>query len=256
MTAPAVPRPAATVMLLRDGDGLEVLLVERSTNLQFVPGAHVFPGGAVSAGDEASGLDFDLDADEATAILGVDRHGLAFWMAAVRECFEETGVLLATGPDGSALDPTHPVFAEADRVRAEVESGVLGLAEHLGRHGVRPALRELAYVAHWITPEFSPRRYDTRFFAALMPTGQRGLADGEEAVGCEWWRPDQALAAWQAGTIDLITPTASSLRLLAGFTTAAEAIGAFQAGARRPHRIAEPEGGVRVPVPGDEEVVR
>lgn len=252
VATPVVPRPAATVMLLRDDPGLEVLLLERSSALSFVPGAHVFPGGAVSPGDELGHGDGGLHPDEASVMLGVAGLALSFWMAAIRECFEETGVLLATAPDGSMPDSSHPALADADRVRAALELGEMTLAEHLERHGLRPALDALAYVAHWITPEVSPRRYDTRFFATRMPPGQQIFADGGEAVAHSWWRPEQALAEWEAGRIELITPTAASLRLLGEFATVAEAIEAFHAGARSEGRVTDPAGGVRVPIPTDD----
>lgn len=257
MIAPVTPRPAATVMLLRDAEepapdgGVEVLLLERSGRTAFVPGAHVFPGGAVEARDaHAAVADVveGLDDTTASAILGVDAGGLAFWVAAVRECFEEAGILLAGGEHGH-IDDDHPALAEPVSLRADIESGRLDLIDHLTDHGLRLRLDQVSYVARWITPEESPRRYDTRFFAAAMPPAQQASADDWEAVSSRWWRPSDALAGWQAGQLHLIEPTVSSLRLLTTFTGAHDALDAFHAGSRRPERIAESAGGVRVPLP-------
>jgi len=234
--APVVPRPAATVMLLRDGDGgPEVLLVERASSTPFVPGAHVFPGGAVDPGDIAHDDEHDdvvvgRSAEEASALLGVDRGGRAHFLTAVRECVEEAGVVLAVDAAGHPVDGTHPLFAELDGVRVALERGTESLADVYRRHGLRVPLDRLAYVARWITPEPSPRRYDARFFAAAMPAGQQARADGWEAVDAGWWRPSDALSDWQAGRIDLIEPTIASLELLARFGSVDEAMATLQSG--------------------------
>ena len=251
MSEPVVPRPAATVMLLRDRDHLEVLLLHRSSSAPFVPGAHVFPGGAVEPADAADHDDLvvGLDTDSADGMLDVEDGGRAYWIAAVRECLEEVGVLLATDRRGGHIDAAHPLLAELDRVRRDVEDGRRTLAEVYRAHDLRLPLGEIAYVSRWITPESSPRRYDARFFVAAMPPGQRTLADGWEAIHVEWWHPTDALVAWQAGTIELIEPTVASLRLLQRFDTTSEALAALSQGARRAHRVPEPTGGVRVPLP-------
>lgn len=255
MTTPAVPRPAATVMLLRDGDGLEVLLMHRSSAAPFVPGAHVFPGGALEPADAADHTDLVDGLDDATAdrVLGVERDGPAFWIAAVRECLEEVGVLLATDPQGDPLPADHEVFGELDTIRTEVERGERTLIDVYRSHDLRFPLGSITYVSRWITPEFSPRRYDARFFAAVMPPHQTSSADGWEAVHTEWWRPADALADWQAGRIELIEPTVASLRLLHGFESAADALAVLAEGARLDHRIPEPTGGIRVPLPHEVE---
>lgn len=248
---PVVPRLAATVMLLRDSDGPEVLLLRRSSATPFVPGAHVFPGGALEAGDAAIHDDLidGLEAVEAERVLGVTGDARAFWVAAVRECLEEAGVLLATDGRGRPVAHDHDVFADLAGVRAAVEHGLRPLASLYRDHGLRLPLGSIAYVSRWITPAFSPRRYDARFFAAAMPPGQRSTADGWEAVDAAWWRPATALDDWEAGRIELIGPTVASLRLLSRFATAHEALEAVQQGARRTRRVAEPSGGERVPLP-------
>lgn len=251
MNQPVTPRPAATVMLLRDAPQLEVLLLRRSGNTPFVPGAHVFPGGAVDPGDadaRIASIADGLEEDTATSILGVASDGLAFWVAAVRECLEEAGVVLARAGD-ETVTGDHPVFAELETLRRRVESGDEHLADVYARHGLRLPLDELAYVAQWITPAESPRRYDTRFFAVAMPPGQEPVVDDWEAVDASWWRPADALESWQAGTIDLIEPTVASLALLADFPSAERALSTLHSGARRSERVREPAGGIRVPLP-------
>lgn len=223
---PVVPRPAATLMLLRDGSrGLEVLLLQRNASTPFVPGAHVFPGGAVDEADaDHDDVVEGLDAREADGLLGVEAGGRSFFLTAVRECIEEAGVVLARGADGELVRDDHPVFVDLDHTRLALEAGTRSLADLYRQHGLRAPLDQIAYVSRWITPEPSPRRYDARFFAAAMPEGQDAGVDGWEAVAAGWWRPTDALSDWQAGRIELIEPTVASLQLLEQFDTAAAAM--------------------------------
>ena len=233
MTAPVpvTPRPAATVMLLRDQPthGLEVLLLRRSENTPFVPGAHVFPGGAVEASDDDAGFDAHTDLTDVAAseILRVPSGGRAFWVAAVRECLEEAGVLLSTS-GGQPVDDSHPLLSDEPALRAGLEDGTLRLLDLCLEHRLGLGLDRMVYVSQWITPEESPRRYDTRFFAAAMPDGQSASADEWEAVAAQWWQPTRALESWQAGDIQLIEPTVASLRLLAGHADAEGALDALR----------------------------
>jgi 8-oxo-dGTP pyrophosphatase MutT (NUDIX family) len=229
----AVPRPAATVMVLRDRPGgLEVLLLQRATSTPFVPGAHVFPGGAVDEADhDHEDVVEGLSLDEADELLGVEGGGRAFWLTAVRECLEEAGVVLAVDHEGRPVDGEHPVFVDLDATRTALEAGTRTLAEVYRQHGLRVPLGQVAYVSNWVTPEPAPRRYDARFFAAAMPEGQRAGADGWEAVAAEWWKPSAALADWQAGRIELIEPTVVSLELLCEYGRAADALHSIRAAA-------------------------
>ena len=230
---PVVPRPAATVMLLRDRpDGMEVLLLQRAASTPFVPGAHVFPGGAVDdADDDHDDVVDGLSRDEADRILGVVGGGRTFWLTAVRECLEEAGVVLAVDRDDRPVTDDHPVFEDLDATRIALESGSRTIADLYRQHRLRVPLDRVAYVSNWITPEPSPRRYDARFFAAAMPEGQHAGADGWEAVDAGWWKPTQALADWQAGRIELIEPTVVSLQLLCRFASTSEALAAIGEGA-------------------------
>ncbi|MEM9714441.1 MAG: hypothetical protein AAGA17_19620, partial [Actinomycetota bacterium] len=168
-------RDAATVMLVRDGDdGLEVFMLRRNLDSAFVAGAYVFPGGAVDPEDADDPLLDELcvgrtDPD-ASRSLGVERGGLAYWVAAIRESFEEAGVLLAHTPGGEFVS-----FAESDVEerfadhRVAVDAGRVRLAEVCRAEGLTLAVAELHYFSHWITPKGPPRRYDTRFFVCRAP---------------------------------------------------------------------------------------
>ncbi|WP_436794577.1 NUDIX hydrolase [Actinospongicola halichondriae] len=232
-TTPVTPRPAATVMLLRNAptgrDGLEVLLLRRSTDTPFVPGAHVFPGGAVEDRDADAAWDAVTDFDDATAsaALDVDAGGRAYWVAAVRECLEEAGVFIAT-VDDVHIDDTHPVLTDEDGLRADLERGDTSLLDLCLEHRLRLPLEHMTYFAQWITPAESPRRYDTRFFAVPMPDGQSASADGWEAVDATWWAPTDALESWQADAIQLIEPTVESIRLLVGHDSVDHAMAALR----------------------------
>lgn len=221
-------------MLLRDvatgaSGSLEVLLLRRSANTPFVPGAHVFPGGAVDVGDGDGAWDERTDLDDAVAsrMLGIDHGGRAYWIAALRECLEEAGVLIAT-EDGLTIDDTHAVLADEDELRSDLEQGRVSFLEVCRRHGLHLPLDRVVYVAQWITPEESPRRYDTRFFAVPMPSGQSASADLWEAVDASWWKPADALDSWQADLIELIEPTLESLRLLVGHDSVDDAMAALR----------------------------
>jgi 8-oxo-dGTP pyrophosphatase MutT (NUDIX family) len=213
---PATPRDAATVILVRPGPGVEVFLLRRTKVLEFAPGACVFPGGSVD----------ERDADPAIAetgwigpspadlghLLGISaERACALVCAAVRETFEESGVLLA-GPSQAEL-----VRDDAIKDRQALLDGSLSLGELLGRRGLKLRADLLTPWARWITPEISPRRFDTWFFAAALPPGQLAAAGPGEADSGTWWRPSAALEAARAGEITLLPPTAVTLAELAAY---------------------------------------
>jgi 8-oxo-dGTP pyrophosphatase MutT (NUDIX family) len=245
VTAAVTPRPAATVMLLRDaptdagsrhgvtgtGERLEVLLLRRSARTPFVPSAHVFPGGAVEVRDHDPALAAHVDGlDDVTASaeLGIHRGGMAFWLAAVRECLEEAGVLLAADEHGRAIADDHPALDGLDRLRRQIESGSHDLGRLCEKHRLRLPLGDVVLVSRWITPAESPRRYDTRFFAAAMPPGQQAVPDRWEAVEAAWWHPADALGAWHAAEMHLIEPTVASLELLTAYESSNAALDALR----------------------------
>jgi 8-oxo-dGTP pyrophosphatase MutT (NUDIX family) len=251
----AVPvRDAATVMLVRDGDrGPEVFMLRRSLRSVFVGGAYVFPGGAVDASDRAPELQTLCPARRdatASALLGVPDGGLAFWVAAVRECFEEAGVLLA-GPV-SFDDPEVAARFEAHRER--LNDGATNLAEICRVEGLTLDVGAIHYFAHWITPLGAPRRYDTRFFVAAAPAGQVGLHDDREVIANVWVRPSDALERRASGEYELIEPTFRTLQALERFASAAELLDAARRAEDDPDsvpRMSRSNEGVRIPLPGD-----
>lgn len=255
-------RDAATVMLVRDatdGDGIEVFMLRRNLQSDFVGGAYVFPGGAVDDHDRHDDLDAVCegrsDAD-ASRRLGIDRGGLAFWVAAIRECFEEAGVLLAYDASGALVRFDDPDTDQRFRLhRKAVDVGERRLIEICQEEGLRLAVDSMYYFSHWITPEGAPRRYDTRFFVARAPEGQEPLHDDREVIANLWIRPAEALARFEAGEFDLIFPTMRSLMSLARFESCDDLIAAAAATDEVPAilpRIVEDEGGgYRIVLPGD-----
>ena len=215
-----VPRPAATLILLRDGDaGPEIFMLKRSPSAAFVANAYVFPGGGLDAADHKA-LDrvTGLTEAEANRRLGVDAGGLAYWVAAVRECFEEAGILIATHESGEPLDPER---ANALAVHREaVNAGTLAFGELLAREKLAIPAERIAYFSHWVTAPGRPRRFSARFFVARAPEGQHGSHDQGETVASEWVRPHLALERCSKGEIELVHPTRISLTEMAAFERA------------------------------------
>ncbi|MDQ6881861.1 MAG: MBL fold metallo-hydrolase, partial [Pseudomonadota bacterium] len=198
---PAVPRPAATVLLLRDTvDGIEVLMTRRSAGASFAPGAHVFPGGGIDDADSAS---HDIAARRPTQ----DDLRLTQAIAAIRESFEELGVLLARHADGRPADDSD--IATLDRKGP--------FAAQCRARGLTLAADRVHVLAHWITDRDLPRRFDVPFLVARMPQNQAPVADGAEQFEPAWVKPADALARHQAGGFFMIFPTIRTLQRLAGF---------------------------------------
>lgn len=224
---PVAPRPAALLILARDGEaGLEVFMLQRTGKADFVPGAHVFPGGGVDAADghaAIAALAGDTNDATASAALGLPSGGLGYWVGAVRECFEEAGLLLAERRDGAALDFSLPEVAArfAERRRA-LNAGHITFAELCASESLRLTLERMVYFAHWITPVGMNRRYDTRFFVAPAPLGQLASHDEAETVDSVWIRPADALARHATGSFSLVYATRETLHALSGFATVAD----------------------------------
>jgi 8-oxo-dGTP pyrophosphatase MutT (NUDIX family) len=253
-------RDAATVMLVRDGaGGLEVFMVRRNLRSDFIGGAYVFPGGAVDPADRHADLEAvcagRTDA-EASAALGIPSGGLAFWVAAIRECFEEAGVLLAYDAGGDVVRLDDPATeARFAAHRADVDAGRRRLVEICTEESLRLAVDALHYFSHWITPVGPPRRYDTRFFVAAAPAAQVPLHDDGETVASTWIGPAAALRRHRDGDFDLILPTIRNLSALTRFGSAAELLAAAAAiddvPTIQPRVVVEEGGGVRILLPGD-----
>jgi len=190
----------------------------------------VFPGGRVDGVDHADEIApycRGLDDAEASRQLGIDGGGLAFWVAAVRECFEEAGVLLAQRREGGPL-----TLRNEDR--HAVHDGELSLVELCRRDDLVLDLSTTHYVAHWITPMGERRRFDTRFFLCETPDGQEPLHDDKETVDSLWIRPSEALRMQLAGELTMMPPTIENLRFLEPHQTAEAAVAAGAAVADPP----------------------
>ncbi len=230
--AEIVPRPAATVTLVRDTPGgLEVLMMQRNFKSVFMPGMQVFPGGAVDEADsseECASLCVGMDDAEASRILGIKSGGLAYWVAAIRESFEEAGILLACDDKGETvtLDDASRAARFHD-YRHRVEKGEHPFSAMLKDEGLRLPLTGMRYFSHWITPLGAPRRYDTRFFIAVAPESQAPLHDNRETINHAWIRPAHALDGNKQGTFKMRTPTVHTLGLFASHDSATSLIEAM-----------------------------
>jgi len=233
---PVRARPAATVILLRDGaPGLEVLLLKRHARTLFGPGASVFPGGAVDAVD--AGPDqppCNLDDATASAELGLTTAGLAYRMAAIRECFEEAGILLAQHTDGTLISMDQPdMLRRFEQRREALRHQRLSLAELCRHEDLQVYGSRLHYVSHWITPAYSPKRFDTRFFLAVVPPRQEATCCGRETVDQYWTTPEAGLEAHRSGELDLMTPTSDTLERLRRYASTDAVIAELARGKER-----------------------
>jgi glyoxylase-like metal-dependent hydrolase (beta-lactamase superfamily II)/8-oxo-dGTP pyrophosphatase MutT (NUDIX family) len=215
-STPVVPVPAATVVLIRPGRaGLEVLLTQRPRSMAFAPDMHVFPGGRVDEGDAAPRLlRRSIVAPEAAALaLGGDLtpiEALAVHVAAIRELFEEAGVLLADGGRGGVPIPVRA----ASEARSALVGGDAGFESIVDELDLRLRTDLLVPLSRWVTPPTLPRRFDARFFAAGLPAGARVSFEGDEVAGHRWLTPAAGLAAMAAGEIGMWLPTSATLQQL------------------------------------------
>jgi 8-oxo-dGTP pyrophosphatase MutT (NUDIX family) len=231
---PVPVRDAATVVLLRDGPaGLETFLLQRVRAMAFAAGMTVFPGGAVDARDAEPDIGWSGPPAAAWAkpLAAAEPLARALVCAAVRETFEESGVLLA-GPTATEICTVDSPQWEAER--AAVERGELSLATLLARRGLVLRADLLRPWAHWITPPGERRRYDTRFFVAALPAGQATRTVTGEAETALWLRPADALAEGQRGLRGLMPPTLVTLEEVAEHPTVAEVLAAAERRVIRP----------------------
>jgi 8-oxo-dGTP pyrophosphatase MutT (NUDIX family) len=223
MNAPA--RPASTVVLARrSSGGFEVFLVRRHDNIAFMGGAHVFPGGRVDDADYADDplAWCDGGADPRMRDRSV-AEAIAFHVAAVRELFEEAGVLLARGADGQMVRIAGDAVTRFDAYRRGLLDGSVTLREIVGREQLRLALDALALFAHWVTPFVETRRFDTYFFLAVAPESQTATHDEQETTHGVWVAPGEALERCLRNEIALPPPTWTTLRALSRFATVEDA---------------------------------
>lgn len=215
------PRPAATLVVVRASEnGFEVLLSRRAERGDHNSGAWVFPGGLVDPADrDAHDCCTGLDDAAASARLGVAAGGLDYYIAAVRECFEESGLLFATDARGVLVELGDAAGARLAPWRSTLHRGERRLGEFCKELGIALAVDRLIYLSHWITPLGRPKRFDTRFFLAVAPPVQTAAHDGTEMVEQLWLRPADALL--ESAALKLLTPTLKTLELLARFASLA-----------------------------------
>jgi 8-oxo-dGTP pyrophosphatase MutT (NUDIX family) len=225
----ANPRPAATVVVLRDSSsGPEVFMVRRHADTAFMGGAHVFPGGRVEKADRDGGEAWcDGIAHAARQLPDLPSwEAVAYHVAATRELFEEAGVLLARSADGEfvslAGESDHARFKQD---RAAVHRGQTTLRSLIERERLRLALDALVLFAHWVTPPIDTRQFDTRFFMTRVPPHQTPAHDDTETTHSIWMTPADAIEHSQRGEIVLPPPTWSTIRELEPFASVDEALG-------------------------------
>jgi 8-oxo-dGTP pyrophosphatase MutT (NUDIX family) len=215
----ATPRDAATVVLLRDGvDGVETWLMRRVDAMTFAPGMSVFPGGSVDPTDADLEVSWSGPgpADFAADFGCEEGQARGLVTAAARETFEETGVLLAV--------PATARTAEIDIAREAVENHELAFSALLIRLGCALDTAGLRPWSRWITPEFAPKRFDTRFFVAALPSGAVASAVTSEAREADWVPVRRAVTEWEAGERPMFTPTIATLTTIAGYESVAEVL--------------------------------
>lgn len=222
---PSTPRSAATILLLREGaNGMEVLMVVRHHQIDFASGALVFPGGKLAPGD--------YDARLLTRCTGGDgwsAEQLALRVGAIREAFEESGILLARARGSAALIGAERATELGGRYRKALDAGALGMGDMLDTEDLVLACEELVPFAHWITPDFMPKRFDTHFYLAAAPAEQRAVHDGTEMVDSEWLRPADVLQLAAAGTRTLVPATLLNVQKLAQNTNVNAALSTARA---------------------------
>jgi 8-oxo-dGTP pyrophosphatase MutT (NUDIX family) len=252
MTFDVPVRPAATVVLLDDATGaLKVFMVRRHHAVAFMAGAHVFPGGRVDPGDrdvQSCWCDLPYEADDP----GRPNHAVR--AAAVRELFEEAGILIARDDAGDivAIDE-HPVRSRFDTYRSDVHENRVSLRKVAVRERLRLALDALIPFARWITPPTELRRFDTWFFVARMPPRQHAAHESIEATDSFWIAPADALAAARRGDMLLPPPTWVTLQSLAAFTSVDEVLhwaSTVAIEGRQPSVVKESDG-THMLLPGD-----
>jgi 8-oxo-dGTP pyrophosphatase MutT (NUDIX family) len=224
---PVEPRPASTVVLLRDGEhGIAVYLLRRHSRMAFAAGMYAFPGGAVDPRDYDAEIAWSgpAVAEWAERMQCPEPEARALVCAALRETFEESGVLLAGEGTGMLIADTRGEDWEADRAALVARS--LSFSALVARRGLVLRTDLLSYWAHWVTPEFEPRRYDTRFFVARMPAGQRTRDVSGEADRAHWMSAAEAARGAADGTMEMLPPTSVTLAEIAAYGTVSDLLDA------------------------------
>lgn len=235
MTAPSKPKQAATVILLRPAErkGFEVFLTRRPDGMPFLGGMYCYPGGTVSKEDcraEIIARTIGRTANQARQIIGAafrPEDAIGLWIAAVREVFEEVGVLLAVDAHGAKISMTGERAARLIRCHEELSKRTLTFAALLEREQLYCDLAGLSHFSTWQTPAQFTMRFDTRFFIAVLPEGQTPLPTSYEVAHSVWLTPDRAMQLFNRNELPMIFPTFASLRTLADFDTLASLLREF-----------------------------
>ena len=224
MTTPI--KPAATVILMRElkeGD-FEIFMVKRSNRSAF-GSLYVFPGGKLDPEDSENDLyqycEGMSDA-EASKQIGIENNGLSFWIAGIRECFEEAGVLLAN-PENLIMQDAEKL----DKLRTELNNKAITFKDICVSESLSLRVKNIVPCAHWITPAIEPKRFDTRFFLAKVNSEQLATHDGFELTESFWIKPMDALKKFQNGEMNMILPTIKNIEKLAEFSSSTEAFNYF-----------------------------
>lgn len=224
-------KPAATVLLVRDAaaGGVEVFMLRRTFNAAFASGMFVFPGGKVDDVDgvgEIAELCDGLTDSHASALLGIASGGLAYWVACIRECFEEAGVLLARHEStGDVVRFDDAATAQRFELEREnIHDGSVALLDLCKREGLHLTTDDIHYVSHWITPMGEKRRFDTRFFIARAPQAQEPLHDDGETIESFWISPQEAIERAHEKDLMLMPPTKANIEFLLPYKTADEVL--------------------------------
>lgn len=227
-------RSAATVLLIDNRPELQVFIMKRNANILFAGGMWVFPGGSVDDGDSAASYGrycIHRSDTSASEQLGLARGGLAYYVAAIREAFEEAGVLLARHCESET--PLELIDTETrlrfNGLRAAVNEGSTDFLEVVEQENLILDAAQMHYIARWITPPGSPRRYDTRFFVSRMPADQDPIPDDNELVGSSWLSPREIISRVAANEMGMLPPTLRMVEALGAFETAEQVIEAARA---------------------------
>ncbi len=251
---------AATLILVRDGvNGLEVLMLERSVKSKSFGGAFVFPGGKINIHNDLSDLRAnytECDDKNVSQKLNVPEHGLSYLIGAIRECFEELGILIA-------YDVNHELLSLHDSTaivryakhRKLLNCNAKTIFDICKEETIKLATSQLKYFSHWVTPIDAPQRFDTRFFVCKAPSEQKALIDGYEAVSHCWIKPKLALQRFKAGKFPIFFPTIKNLEKLAEYNTSDDLLTAASKLKNIPRilpmRKKLPNGGFKILMPDD-----
>ncbi|HRK19545.1 MAG TPA: NUDIX domain-containing protein [Hyphomicrobiaceae bacterium] len=242
---PAPARPSATIMLVRDGaDGIEIFMVKRDRMVDLASGALIFPGGKVEEDDA------NVEIPWGTSLFGPEPK---YWIAAVRETFEEAGVLIAAREGDPDVVEEAVARVLEERHRVALNAKTMKFSEFMRQHDLVPAFDHMVHFAHWTSPETLAKRFDTHFFLVEMPDGQLAEHDGSEAVSSAWCKPADLLSDAESGREFLVPATRLNIELLSESRTVREAMAAARARTAPEVMpvLRKDERGVRAVIPAD-----